>query len=63
MELESYTMGEVFNHLVFGVAIDKGVSKAKAKELVLNALTFNIVVAAINEQVDYLLGCEEEAEA
>lgn len=62
-QLENFTTNEIINYLTLRVASDKGVSKALAKELVLNALSYNVVAAAIDEQIDYLLGCEEEAEA
>ena len=55
MKLENYTTNEIINYLTLMIATDKGVSKALAKELVLNALSFNVVVSAIDEQVDYLL--------
>jgi hypothetical protein len=55
MKLENYTTNEVINYLVLRIATDKGVSKALAKELVLNALTYNLVVAEIDAMVDYLL--------
>lgn len=55
MKLENYTTNEIINYLTLRIATDKGVSKALAKELVLNALSFNVVISAIDEQVDYLL--------
>ena len=58
MKLENYTTNEVINYLVLRTATKKGISKTQAKELVLNALTYNLVVAAIEEQVDFLLECE-----
>lgn len=63
MKLENYTTNEVINYLVLRIATDKGVSKAQAKELVLNALTYNLVVAEIDHMVDYLLeNVDEEVE-
>lgn len=63
MKLENYTTNEVINYLVLRIATDKGVSKAQAKELVLNALTYNLVVAEIDHMVDYLLeNADEEVE-
>lgn len=60
MKLENYTTNEVINYLVLRIATDKGVSKAQAKELVLNALTYNLVVAEIDHMVDYLLENADE---
>lgn len=62
MKLENYTMSDIFDYLVSKTAIDKGVSKTIAKKLILNALSFNIVVAEIAQMADYLLeNATEEA--
>lgn len=64
MKLENYTTNEVINYLTLRIASDKGVSKAQAKELVLNALTSSEVVGEIDTMVDYLLeNVDEEVEA
>lgn len=55
MELENYTQAEVINCLVNHVAERCNVSKTHAKQLLLNALTYNIVVSEIDGQIDYLM--------
>lgn len=55
MELENYTQAEVINYLVNHVAERCNVSKTYAKQLLLNALTYNIVVSEIDGQIDYLM--------
>ena len=54
-ELENFTMSEVLDYLVQKQVEEKGISKALAKKLVINALTYNVVVEAIEEQIDFLL--------
>lgn len=34
---------------------ERGISKATAKKLIINAITYNVVVEAIEEQIDFLL--------
>lgn len=54
-ELENFKMSEVLDYLVQKQVEEKGISKALAKKLVINALTYNVVVEAIEEQIDFLL--------
>ena len=60
MELYNYTTSSVINYLVETLAENNGFTKAKAKQLLLNALTYNVVIEAIQEQVDFLSGNNEE---
>lgn len=53
--LENFTMSEVIGYLADEVAMDKDISKALAKKLVLNALTYNCVVDEILGQINFLM--------
>lgn len=55
MELENYTQTEVINYLINHIAERIDVSKKEAKTLLLNALTYNLVVAEIDGQIDYMM--------
>ena len=50
---------EVIDWIASEQAAKRGISKAAAKKLVIHALTYNIVTAEIDNQIDFLLGCEE----
>lgn len=55
MELYNITASEAIACLVDEIAEDKGISKALAKKLVLNSLLYNVVIAEISNQVEYLM--------
>lgn len=55
-ELEEYTWTEISEHLIDDICINKNVTRSLAKKLLLNALSYNVVAAAIHEQIDYLMG-------
>lgn len=56
IELENFTASMVIDYLVEKQVEEKGITKALARKLVINALTYNVVVEAIEEQIDYLMG-------
>lgn len=60
-DLDNFTITEVMNYLIEKQVQEKGISKALAKKLIINALTYNVVVEAIEEQIDFLLGEQEIA--
>lgn len=49
---------EVINWLVEEQAEKRGISKTLAKQLILNAITYNVVSSEIDSQIDFLLGEE-----
>ena len=61
-ELECYTMSEVIDHLVDEVQMDHDISRTLAKQLVLNALTYNIVANEVYSMSRHLLLGEEDAD-
>lgn len=58
-KLEDYKLKEVVDLLVNNIAFDKVIPKNLARKLFINALSYNVVVEAINEQIDYLLQVED----
>ena len=57
MNLENYSMTDVLNYYIDYVMneCDIGIeSKAEAKKLIINALTYNVVREAVVEQVVFL---------
>lgn len=60
MELMNLTASQVINYLADNIAEGRGISKTKAKQLLLNALTYNVVIEEIEKQIDYLNGDEIE---
>lgn len=59
-KIEKYTMSEVIGHLSERVSEEFEVSASFAKKVVLDALTYNVVVAAVLEQVSFLLAtCDD----
>lgn len=55
MELYDFTATEIINYIVNKQVEEKGISKALAKKLVLNALSYNVVIEEIENQIDYLM--------
>ena len=59
LDLMKLSTTDVINYLVEQQIEARGISKSLAKQLVLNALTYNVVTAEIDSQIDFLLGAEE----
>ena len=57
-ELENFTLKLVTDCLINNIAEEKGISKTLARKLFINAISYNIVVEEINNQIDFLM--EEE---
>ena len=58
--LYDVTATEVIKDLADDLAKNKGINKALAKKLILNALIYNVVADAVTEQAEWLLESEEE---
>lgn len=59
-ELYKLTATEAISYAVDNVAEEHGISKKFARDLVLNALVYNCVIAEIAGQVNFLLEYEED---
>lgn len=59
-DLERFTMKEVIDGLAEEVALEYDISMTKARQVVLNALTYNTVAFEVLSQVGFLLGKEKE---
>lgn len=60
IELYDYRTSDVINYLIDKVSSDFGITKVKAKKLLLNALTYNITISEIKSQIEFLI---EETES
>jgi hypothetical protein len=54
-ELENYTLKEVTDMLIEDISKEKQVSKSLARKLLINALSYNVVMEQISNQIDFLL--------
>lgn len=57
-ELEDFTLKQVTDWLINNIAEEKGISKTLARKLFINAISYNVVVEEIKDQIDFLM--EEE---
>ena len=62
-KLENLTLKQITDYIIDDIATKQNISKSLAKKLFINAISYNIVVEAINEQVDFLINYEENPEA
>ena len=53
--LEDFTISEVLDYIVRKQVEERGITRAQARKLVINAISYNVVVAAIDEQIDFLI--------
>ncbi len=58
MKLEDFTLKQVTDYLINNIVENRGISKALARKLFINAISYNVVVEEINNQIDFLM--EEE---
>lgn len=59
-ELYDLTATEVIGYMVDDVVEKKGISKALAKKLVLNALIYNTVTEEVYSQICFLMGDQDD---
>ena len=57
-ELHGLTLKEVSDCIVERIAENKNISKTLARKLFINAISYNIVIAEIENQIDFLLETE-----
>ena len=57
--LEDFTAGQVIDYLANKEAERLNISKSLAKKLVINAITYNVVVEEIENQIDFLIEEDE----
>lgn len=55
IKFEDYTQTEIMDYLYNEVMEDYKVSFETAKKYVLNALSYNIIVSEIKDQIDFLI--------
>ena len=54
-ELMDFTVKDITDYLINDIAEDYNITKALAKKLFINAISYNVVISSIKEQIDYLL--------
>ena len=54
-KLEDFTLKQISDYLTNRIVEEFGVSKSLAKKLLVNAISYNVVIESIMEQVDFLL--------
>lgn len=60
--LENYKTTDLINYLSATIAKEKNITKAYAKKLLLNAITYNVVFDEISSQINFLIEKEQNAE-
>lgn len=58
-QLEDFTLKQVTDYLIDEIANEREIPKTLARKLFINAISYNVVVREIKEQIDFLL--ENEA--
>ena len=56
VQLENFTLKQVSDYLIRQIAKERGLTDEAARRFFANAITCNVVVEAINEQIDFLMG-------
>ena len=59
-ELKDLTLKQVTDYTITKIAKERGISKTLARKLYINALSYSLVINTIDEQIDFLLGIDEE---
>lgn len=60
-ELEKFTTKEIVDYYIgYIMEHELAASKSEAKQLFLNALSYNVVREAVVEQIAFLIGADEE---
>lgn len=54
-DLEDFTLKQVSDYLINEIAEERDISKTLARKLFINAITYNVVVEEINNQINFLL--------
>ena len=54
-ELEDFTLKQVTDYLINKIAEEREISKSLARKLFINAISYNVVVEEINNQIDFLM--------
>ncbi|EOS35441.1 hypothetical protein C804_01044 [Lachnospiraceae bacterium A4] len=54
-ELENFTLKQVTDYLIDQIAEEREISKTLARKLFINAISYNVVVEEIKNQIDFLM--------
>lgn len=54
-KLENFTLKQITDYLIDNIAKDRNISKSLARKLFINAISYNVVIEEINNQIDFLM--------
>lgn len=54
-KLENFTLKQVTDYLIDQIAEEREISKTLARKLFINAISYNVVVEEIKNQIDFLM--------
>lgn len=54
-ELENFTLKQITDYLIDQIAEEREISKTLARKLFINAISYNVVVEEIKNQIDFLM--------
>lgn len=54
-KLENFTLKQITDYLIDNIEKDRNVSKSLSRKLFINAISYNVVVEEINNQIDFLM--------
>ena len=59
-ELKDYTLKQIVDYHINRIAKERNITKSLARKLFINSLTYSLVSKTIDEQIDFLMGIDEE---
>ena len=54
-ELNDFTLKEITDYLIEQIANEKNISKKLSRKLFINAISYNVVIEEIKNQIDFLI--------
>lgn len=57
-KLEDFTLKQVTDYLIDKIAREREIPKSLARKLFINAISYNVVVESIEEQINFLMGID-----
>lgn len=54
-ELNDFTLKEITDYLIEQIANEKNISKKFSRKLFINAISYNVVIEEIKNQIDFLM--------
>lgn len=54
-ELNNFTLKEITDYIIEQIANEKNISKKLSRKLFINAISYNVVIEEIKNQIDFLI--------